>query len=215
MRIEFCSISQRSCASASNKSQGTGRLLRLGAVLVAVLAIPTSAQAGILASATVSTTSTSAPYAYTITLDNTGTTNIGTFWFGWTDTPADYNFLPSSPTVTSMPGGWIAPVTHGFAGDGYGIEFYNLTGSAIGAGDSGTFKFTSPDSPATIAGNAFFPGDKVTTSFVYIGFPQTDPGFEFNAKVAPEPASAALAVTAGSGLLFAWLLRRRRANAAP
>jgi hypothetical protein len=177
----------------------------------ALWALPASA--GPLASATVSTSSTSAPYNYTITLNNTGTTDIGTFWFAWTDTPGDYDFLPSSPTNTVMPAGWIAPITHnGFPGDGYGLEFYNLTGSPIAAGGSATFKFTSSDSPATIAGNAYFPGNKVTTSFVYIGFPQTDPGFEFNAKVVPEPASFALAGVGGAALLI-WLRYRRRASA--
>jgi hypothetical protein len=185
-------------------------LATLGATVL--LSMSAHAFAGLLASASISTSSTSAPYNYTIKLNDTGTTNIGTFWFAWTDVPANYDFLPSSPTVTTMPSGWIAPITHsGFPGDGYAIEFYNLSGSAITPGHSATFKFTSPDSPATLAANAFIPFDKVTTSIVYIGFPQTDPGFGFNVAPVPEPSTIVLgAVGACVGLLI-WRRRRRKA----
>jgi len=143
-----------------------------------------SAFAALQASGTITTPSTTSPYDYTITLHNTGTTDIGSFWFAWTDTPLDYDFLPSSPTVTGMPNGWIAPITHGPSlRDGYAIEYYNIGGSAIAPGGSATFSFSSPDSPMKLNANSFFPADKVTTSFVYIGFPQTDPGFVFDMTV--------------------------------
>jgi hypothetical protein len=177
--------------------------------------MPSPSFAGLMASATISTSSMAAPYNYTITLHNTGTTNIGSFWFAWTDVPINYDFLPSSPTVTTMPPGWIAPISHnfGFPGDGYGIEYYNYLGSAIAPGASATFGFTSPDPPATIAGNAFIPPNLVSTSFVYVGFPQGDPGFEFNVKAAPEPSSAALAGVGLGAILLTWLLHRRRTRA--
>jgi hypothetical protein len=163
-----------------------------------------------MATATVATSSTSAPYTYTITLHNTGTTNVGTLWFAWTDTPALYDFLPSPPTVMSKPSGWQSPITHNATpGDGYAIEFYNLSGSAIAPGGIATFSFTSPDSPATLGGDAFIPPNKVTTSFVYIGFPQTDPGFQFNATLVPEPSTLALAGV-GVGLVLITLWGRRR-----
>ncbi|HEY1603023.1 MAG TPA: hypothetical protein VGG64_25690 [Pirellulales bacterium] len=173
-----------------------------------LICAPSTAFAGLLASATVSTTSTSAPYDYTVTLQNTGTTNIGTFWFGWTATPIDYDFLPSLPTVTSMPTGWIAPISHNSAipGDGYGIEYYNLTGSAIAPGGTAKFEFTSPDSPAVLESQAFFPVDKVTTSFLYIGFPFGDAGQQFDAKVVPEPTGLLLA---GAGAAIGLLALRR------
>ena len=161
-----------------------------------------------LATATVSTSSTSAPYSYTITLHNTGDTNIGTFWFGWTLTPTEYDFLPSSPTVTSLPAGWFDPITHnGVPGDGYGIEFYNYFGSPIAPGGIGTFTFTSPDSPTLLAGNAYIPGNKVTTTVVYAGFPLSDAGYQFNVSVVPEPSSLVLA---GVGLCIGLLTWRRR-----
>ena len=178
-------------------------LVPLAIVLCLMSATPTFA--ALAATATLSTSSTSAPYSYTIDLHNTGTTNIGTFWFAWTDIPVDYDFLPSAPTVTGMPSGWIAPITHnGIPGDGYGIEFYNYLGSAIAPGASFAFKFTSPDSPATLAGNAFIPPNKITTSFVYTGFPQGDAGLLFNVAVVPEPAGLALAGIGATLGLLAW-----------
>jgi hypothetical protein len=168
----------------------------------ALLVCAASSWAALSGTAEVTTSQTSAPFTYTITLHNTGTTNIGAFWFAWTDHPADYDFLPTSPTNILMPSGWVAPVTHnGFPGDGYGIEFYSLGSNLIAPGQSSSaFQFTSNDSPATLAGNAFFPGFKVTNSFVYIGFPQSDPGFEFVATV-PEPVGpAALAFVGCLGL---------------
>ena len=180
---------------------------------------PATAFAGLLATATVSTSSTSAPYDYTISLHNSGTTNIGTLWFAWTDQPMNYDFLPSSPTVTGLPMGWVAPIVHNpysfYATDGYSIEFYNLTGSPIAPGANATFSFMSPDPPATIGGPASVAGNQVTTSFIYGGFPQSDAGFKFNASVAPEPASIMLAAVGGGLGFLAWRRACRRARTAP
>jgi hypothetical protein len=171
---------------------------RCAATMGIVLLTARAAMAGLSASATISTAQTSAPFNYTLSLTNTGDTDIGTFWFAWTATPASYDFLPSNPSNISGPAGWLMPVTHnGFPGDGYAIEYYNYVGSAIHPGGVGTFGFTSNDTPAQIAGDAFFPGNKVSTSYVYIGFPLSDPGFKFNVQVVPEPGClACLALTA-------------------
>ncbi|HVT29667.1 MAG TPA: PEP-CTERM sorting domain-containing protein [Lacipirellulaceae bacterium] len=171
------------------------------------LCAATPAFAVLSATADLSTSSTSAPYNYTIDVHNTGTTNIGTFWFAW-DANSDYNFLPSVPTNISAPTGWIAPVTHVFSGDRYGIEYYNISGSSIAPGATGQFHFTSPDSPATLTGDAWISPFKITSSFVYIGFPETDPGFRLTASVTavPEPASLVIALIA---LAFGCLHRRR------
>ena len=196
----------------------TIRALRAGAFLAVIIPMLLTAlpiRADLAATATISTHSTSAPYDYTITLHNTGTTDIGSLWFAWTDTPHDYDFLPSSPTVTMMPTGWTAPITHNaFPGDGYGIEFYNIFGANVAPGGSTTFEFTSPDSPAAVAGDAFFPGFKVTSSFVYQGFPQGDPGFQFNVTVTPEPSGAALGILGSAAALVAMALRRRTSRPA-
>ena len=181
--------------------------LRFSVVVVLSHCAATSAFAALSATAVVSTSSPSAPYNYTIDLHNTGDTNIGTFWFAW-DANSDYSFLPSSPSNITEPTGWTAPVTHLFAGDGYGIEYYNLSGSPIAPGATGQFHFTSSDSPAALAGNAWFPPFKVTSSVVYGGFPESGPGFNVVASVAiPEPASLLIAF---SGLGYGWLCCRRR-----
>jgi len=162
--------------------------------------------AALSATATVSTSQTSAPFNYTVTVNNTGDTTIGTFWFAWIPSPS-YSFLPHSPTNISGPSGWLNPISHiGIPQDGYGIEWYNNSGSTIPAGDSRTFSFTSIDSPATLAGNGWFGGNKVTTSSVYTGAPLGDPGFQFIAQVVPEPGCIAL----GCALAGAVLMARRR-----
>jgi hypothetical protein len=183
--------------------------LTIGLVSATVvsLTIASTAVGALSATAIVSTNSSASPYDYTIDLHNTGTTNIGTLWFAW-DAGTDYNFLPTSPTNIVAPSGWTAPISHLFPGDGYGIEYYNLGGSAIAPGAHGLFQFTSTDSPATLAGNAYLPPFKVTSSFVYTGFPLGDAGFKFNASVAvPEPAGLTLA---GIGIATAFLTWRGR-----
>lgn len=180
---------------------------KIGLVFVGSAAVLVGgAQGAISAIADISTSQTTAPYNYTINLHNNGDTNIGTFWFAWTLTPHEYDFLPTSPTNISAPTGWIFPVSHNaIPGDVYGIEFYNISGSNIAPGGSATFQFTSPDSPATLSGAAWFPGFNVTHSVVYIGFPESDPGYGFDVRVVPAPGALAL-----SGLAALGLRRRRR-----
>src|SRR5437588_3179346 len=47
-------------------------------------------------------------YNYDITLNNTGTTTIGTFWFAWAP---GVNYLPTKPISESNPAGWSALLT--------------------------------------------------------------------------------------------------------
>jgi len=194
------------------------------AAIMAALGGARTAGASITATAEVTTSQTSAPFNYTVTVHNTGDTPIGTFWFAWTLTPREYNFLPTSPTGLSQPAGWIAPITHGVTpGDKYGVEWYNASGSAIAPGGTGVFQFTSPDSPQTLMGPSWFPGFNVTHSVVYIGSPLGDSGYAFDATVtggqicpsfSAHPASAIacptgsapFSVTAGGSppLAYAW-----------
>ena len=56
------------------------------------------------ASATIAATHLpSGDYQYTITLDDTGSTPIGTFWFGWV--PGE-DFLDPAPSSMTAPAGW-------------------------------------------------------------------------------------------------------------
>lgn len=121
-------------------------------------------------------------FEYDITLNNTGATTIGTFWFAWDDLP-DQNFLstlPAAPPVS--PTGWQAFVTHGGPTDGYGIQWTATSASSdLMAGNSLTgFSFTSTDTSSAVFGNsAIDPTFKTTSSFVYQGLPLLDPGFNF------------------------------------
>lgn len=89
--------------SMNSTETANPRALALGAVVI--LASAGSAWAAISATAVVTTSQTAAPYNYTVTLQNTGTTPIGTFWFAWTPPPHEYNFLPHVPTAISGPAG--------------------------------------------------------------------------------------------------------------
>src|SRR5579871_3126942 len=49
-------------------------------------------------------------YDYDLTLNNTGTTDIGTFWFAWIP---GANFMTVTPTDIVSPAGWTATVIAG------------------------------------------------------------------------------------------------------
>ena len=142
----------------------------------------------------VSTTGTQANpvYHYDITVNDTGTTNIGTFWFAWI--PAG-DFLPSSPSAVSNPSGWTNTLTGtNNSTDGTAIEWV-ASSNAITPGHSLTgFDFTTTDSPAALAGKSpSHPTYNVLTSFVYSGGPFSDAGFQFD--VAPAATTAASTTT--------------------
>ena len=79
--------------------------------------------ATINASATVSSAANGSDFNYTLTLNNSSTSNsgIGTFWYSWT--PAGQDFLATSPISVTPPAGWTDTITHGGASDGYAIQF--------------------------------------------------------------------------------------------
>jgi hypothetical protein len=164
--------------------------------------------------ATISSVPNGANTNYTIVLTNPAAsgTSIGTFWFAWTPPgdPIEYDFLPSSPTVTGQPSGWVGLASAGFPGNS--IQYYNSTGSLIAPGQTGTFTFTSPDSPATLQGSTF--GIPNTESFIYATVPSTPGGLPAGSFgqvnpvfiAVPEPSSLALLGTVCIGALC----RRRR-----
>jgi PEP-CTERM motif-containing protein len=162
------------------------------------------------ATATISSAPNGGNFDYTIVLTDTGTTNIGTFWFAWTPPgqPFEYDFLPSLPVSASQPANWTGIISAGFPG--YSIEYYaNSAGSAILPGLTGTFHFTSSDSPADLQGLAFgfFP---ITESFIYAGFPEVGDAARVVPVFVPEPSSFVLAVLGLVGLVV-WRRRKRRA----
>jgi Hint domain len=123
-------------------------------------------------------------WQYSLTLVDSGSTTVGTFWFAWIP---GQDYLATLPTSVTSPTGWMDNITHGGPGDGYAIQWLASSGSSdIASGGTLTgFSFESTDTPSEISGNSvFFPSTPVTTSFVYSGAPFSDPGFQFVASLA-------------------------------
>jgi len=130
-------------------------------------------------------------YHYDINVTDTGTTNIGTFWFAWVP---GADFLPSVPSAVSNPTGWGNTLTGSEnSTDGTAIEWV-ATSHAITPGNSlGGFDFTTTDSPAVLAGmSPSHPTEATTISFVYGGQPFSDAGFQL---LATPPATTVASKT--------------------
>jgi hypothetical protein len=120
-------------------------------------------------------------FNYTVSLTDTGTTSIGTYWFAWIP---GQDYLDTPPTNIVAPAGWSDVITNGGAGDGYAIRFIAGPGSELTTGNALNFSFTSTETPAQLAGNSSFHSTvPETTSFVYEGAAFGDPGFQFTATV--------------------------------
>jgi hypothetical protein len=165
------------------------------------------------------TSNGSGGFNYKITLDDTGTTAINTFWFGWI--PGE-DFLTQNPTLIGSPAGWteqIVPV-----GSGYSIEWTaNSSINAIQpAGSSSAFTFSSTETPAQFSAkstlDSFYPA---TTSFVYSGAALVSPGQQITPTVqaaavpAAESASATVAAVEASPGVFNYTVRRGRSWGRP
>jgi hypothetical protein len=166
-------------------------------VLVAAFAV--TAHADILATATYTDTQVSpGVFDYNITLNDTGTTTIGTFWFSWIP---GTGFLSAVPTDLTSPSGWTESLKPGTAGK-VGIQWVTTT-DLLDPGDSLTgFSFESTETPAQLLlGFTGTPGngDPVTTSTVYAGAPQVGTADTFVAAATPEPGTMLLTLT-GLGL---------------
>jgi hypothetical protein len=149
--------------------------------------------ASIMATATYTSTALGGgDYQYDLTLNNTGTSTIGTFWFGWIP---GAGFLSAAPTDVVDPTGWTDNITNGNAA----IQWVT-TSDLLMPGDSiSGFKFDSDETPTELLGtvpSGMGAGDPVTTAFVYIAAPLADPGFQLTATPAttatPEPSILAL-----------------------
>jgi hypothetical protein len=156
------------------------------------------------ASATISATQLGTnSYEYSLTLNNTGTTPISTFWYAWIP---GYDLLPSAPTQIFSPAGWSATNAHEFYGVG-SAQWVNLATPLQPNQSLGGFKFDSPDAPSAIFGASDFFGYPVGYSYVYMGAPQTDAGALITPTVVtPEPATIGIMLVA---VAFAASRRRR------
>lgn len=136
-------------------------------------------------------------YHYQITVTDTGTTNIGTFWFAWV--PGE-DFLPSVPSATTNPTGWTNTLTgNGNSVDGTAIEWVASSNPITPGHSLSGFGFTTTDSPTALAGTSpSHPGTPVLTSFIYVGAPLTDPGFQFQVSPAATTAGSTTTLTSSA-----------------
>ena len=172
-------------------------------IVVVVVAAPWAFGA-ISASTTISTASTSAPFNYTMSVTNTGTTPIGTLWFAWTNVPITYNFLPAPASNVTYPSGWVGFSTGpDRAGDGYGVEYYTF--NPIGPGQTLTgFNFTSNVAPSHLGDTASSYPLPIDTTYVFQDYFNTGPGvgaLATPAVVVPEPGVAVAGIACGLMML--------------
>ena len=176
--------------------------ISIALVLVLTGLAPTYGQ--VSATATMTAVPDGGNYDYTITLNNTGTSNIEVFWFAWLP---GYDFLTSSPTVTKTPTNWTTFVESGGYYGGYSIEFYDTGSTSPLAPDrsSSAFQFTSPDSPSILSANDPIFGYYPTTfSYVYQGAALASPSATINGipiTTVAEPSSVILLAFGGFVLL--------------
>jgi hypothetical protein len=167
--------------------------------------------ASILANATFTDTEpTPGNWQYDLTLNNTGTTTIGTFWFSWIP---GAGFMTVSPTDIQSPAGWNDLLTNSNAA----IQ-WTTTSNLLAPGDSiSGFMFDSTLSPdqlvAPFAGPGLGVGDPTSTAFVYIAAPLADPGDQLTVTPAvattPEPSAGLLASLGIAAVALLKLARRR------
>jgi hypothetical protein len=163
----------------------------LTAIVVAGLFAAVAANAAEIGTATISSAKIRpGNFQHTLTLNDTGTTNLGTFWFAWV--PGD-NFMPVSPANFTSAAGWQAIITTGGPSNGFAIPW---TAQApvddLGAGSSlAGFSFHSTLTLAQLESpSAGDPADPVATAFIYSGAPFSDAGFQLVAQAAAaQPAN--------------------------
>lgn len=184
-------------------------MTRASLIVAMVVAIASPALATLTGTATYTSSPDGANYDYSLTLKNTGTTPIKTFWFSWIPS---LSFLPSVPNSASAPTGWTAQIVQ----DTYGNSIdFNTAGAGLNPGDSiGGFAFNTVDTPADMAGvDQYFGAYRVGTSYIYgttVNPNDVLPpsGGIFIANAAPVPEPGVIGLVAGLGALT--FIRRRR-----
>jgi hypothetical protein len=146
-------------------------------------------------------------FTYDITVTDTGSTTIGTFWFAW---EPGLNFLPTKPSSATSPAGWgnadgvsSEPAFTGpeAAVDGTGIQWVaHSAGALIQPGQSlSGFEFTTHDTLAQLAGDSpTHPGTPATMTTIYSGVPFSDAGSTLVVSEAAATGATASATTLGS-----------------
>jgi len=184
--------------------------LRLALALAAGLAASTTCSHAQSAIATISDVPSGSVFDYTIVLQNTGSLNLNSFWYGWTTSG---NNLPSNPTTPGNSRGW------GNSPDGNSIMWINSSGTALAPGQSGTFTFISTSTPAQITTS---PSGESVAYVNGIDFSQNSPGdstpvFSPTLVPAPEPSPVSLLMAGLCGLagLSGWSTASRKLRLTP
>ena len=176
--------------------------IRFALVLAAGLAVSTVSSQAQSATATISGVAAGGGvFDYTITLQNTGTTSLDSFWYAWTTSGNNLSAAISNPGSSL---GWIDTALEGNTS----ISWEGNSGNRLAVGQSATFTFDSTDTPSVIT---TLPSGE---SVAYVNgtgpntFEQNDPGvaspvFSPTLVAVPEPSSlgllmAGLFVMAGS-----------------
>jgi hypothetical protein len=167
-------------------------------LLLAALAVTRPVFASEVATAVIGDVPTSGGYNYSITLNNTGTTPIGTFWFSWVP---GAGFLTATPTNVTSPSLWTDTLTNA----GAAIQWKSTDPSSLlepGNSLSG-FDFFSTETPSQLEALVTSNGntDPGLVASVYEGAPLAGPVDIFNVvEATPEPPSILLALTGVLGM---------------
>jgi hypothetical protein len=174
----------------------TANRFALALAVAAGLAVSTVSSQAQSATATISGVAAGGGvFDYTITLQNTGTTSLDSFWYAWT---LNGNNLSAAATNPGSSLGWTDTALEGNTS----ISWEGNAGNALAVGKSATFTFDSTETPSAITTSpsgesvAYVNGTGPNT------FEQNDPGvaspvFSPTIASAPEPSILGL-LTAGS-----------------
>ena len=152
------------------------------------------------ATATISDTPVAGGFDYTITLKNTGSSTLGSFWYGWTQVG---NNLPSDPTGAGNSLGWANDL------DSNSIQWINPGANFLFPGASATFTFFDTSTPAAITTSpsgesVAYEGNSIDFSQFAIEdttLRQASSVFSPVLVATPEPSSIALLGIGSLGLL--------------
>jgi hypothetical protein len=184
------------------------------------LAVATGLAASTLSSQAQSATATisdvpvaGGDFDYTLTLKNTGTQSLNSFWYGWTTSG---NNLPSDPISAANSLGWVSDIAGNSIQWENSYNYYGYTyyyGTPLAAGQSATFTFVSGSTLSAITQSPS--GESVA----YVGGIDESQGvtgdstavFSPALVAVPEPTSMSL-IAAGSLILAVGLELRRGRN---
>jgi hypothetical protein len=137
-------------------------------------------------------------FAYTLTLNNTGSTPIETFWYSWVP---GYNLMASTPSNIGSPTGWSGQSTNNSPSDGFGVQWKTTT-APLASGSSLIYSFDSAVTPPEMAAQSTIDPIPVETAVLYSGAPFSGTSDQFVLQNVPEPPALSLLFAGGLGIFF-------------